>query len=522
MSSKETESKGATPIEDPENTQDKETIAASDNTQGHDLKKEVTRLELELDNRPDYTVGVDQDVEDLDEDSQDAATLERVETIKSLNDEIPDKLSGWGLLAVIGTGILNANTWGANSAYALYLQEYLNNTIFRGTTKIEYGMVGGLSFAAGFLIAPLINRLVGIIGPNTTIRLGIVVEFAGMLLASFSKKLWHLCLTQGLLQGVGMALITLPAFLIIPQWFKGGPGGKRNWALGLATAGSGIGGIIYNSGMEPILEDHGWRWALRTQALICIVLSSVASFMMKSRDTQIKPVYKVYDKLVWANFGVIMMMLWSIFTLLGYVTLMYNLADFTRSLGYSSKQASTVATMTSVGIIYGRPAVGYVADIIGPVQATILASWIVGLLSFAMWIPCRNYATALVMALFQGSLMGTIWLTSSSLMGAVVGLRKFGIGMSISMVIVGISGFASPIVGIALKADGATSPTQYRHPAIFVGCVYFAASFALCILRAWLIAREKAFQESGKENRLEVSVKPRDTLKCMLTLHQKV
>lgn len=470
----------------------------------------------------DFELGYNEDVYDMTTDAKREVTLERIQTIRSLNDDIPDTFTGWGLLSTIGTAIMNLNTWGCNSAYALYLQEYLNNDIFPGATKIDFGTVGALSFSSGLTFAPFINRIVGIIGIKPTIVIGAFVQCAGAILASFSTKLWQIMLTQGVLQGVGMALVAVPSIVIVPQWFKGGPGGKRNWAMGFVAAGTGVGGIVYNIGMEPIMKKYSWRWSLRTQGVMCLVLTLISTLMIRSRNKEIKPIYKVYDKAVWHNFGVIMMLFWVTFTDFGYVTLMYNLGDFTRSMGYTGTEASVVSTMIAVGIIYGRPAVGKLADYIGPVQSTILVSWLVALLSFAMWIPCKNYPTAIVFAMFEGSMMGTIWLTMATINGAVIGLRKFGIGMAVSWVAVGISGFISPIVGIALKDDNAVGRLQYRNVAIFVGCSYFGAGVMLCILRGWLIARDRLFARTKQEDRLEISVPPSMALHCMLEMDAKI
>ncbi|VEU19949.1 DEKNAAC100309 [Brettanomyces naardenensis] len=464
-------------------------------------------LDLDPDCDESYRIGYDERVYDETNTSDPELNLERVRSYKSLNSEIPDKFSGWGLLSTIGCALMNFNTWGSNSAYALYLQQYINGDMFPGASKIDFGAIGGLTFGSGVILAPFINYSVGFLGLKTTILIGTLVQFLGVMLASFSTKLWQLYCTQGVLQGIGMALVAVPSVVVVPQWFKGGPGGKRNLATGLQTAGSGIGGIVYNIGMEPILTKHGWHWALRTQAIMCLVLNLVAILLIKSRDDKVKPIYKVYDKVVFSTFGSQVMMIWELFTLLGYVVLMYNLGDFTRSMGYGTNQASIVSTMISVGIIYGRPIVGKIADIIGPIQATIIASWLVGFFAFAMWLPCKNFATALVFAMFEGSLMGTIWLTMPTINGAVIGLRKFGIGMSMSWIAVASSGLVSPIIGISLKSGGPPSRTQYRDPNIFVGCCYIGAGLALCVLRGWIIVRNRLATEAKEEDdRLKVRV----------------
>lgn len=432
----------------------------------------------------------------------------------SLSDPIPDKFSGWGLASVVAVGIFNFNTWGANSAYALYLQHYIANDVFEGASKLDYAIVGGLAFGTGLSFAPFINYLIGVVGGYKRVLAGgVFLNFVGVFLASFSTKLWHIYCTQGALSGLGMGFIAVANVAIVPQWFQGGPGGKRNLAMGLTAAGSGLGGIVYNIGMEPLLKHQSFRWSLRVQAIMGLGLNAVALVLIRSRNTSVKPVYKIYDKQVWCCFGYSCMVLWIMFTNFGYVVLMYNLGDFTRSLGYSSTDASIVSTCVAIGVVFGRPLVGLLSDIVGPINVTIIASWLVCLLSLGMWIPCRNLATAIVFALLAGALMGSIWLTMATINAAIVGLKKFGIAVSICWITTGVFGFASPIMGLALKRNGPISPTQYVPAAVFVGISYFLAGASLCVLRSWIIHRNAHIKESDNENSiLNIRVPPRAVL----------
>lgn len=492
------------PIEKPLEDEDLETPSLSDNSDS--LMSENSSYHPEGD-EVDYLTGYNELTYEQTNTGNPVLDMERLKTFESLSEGIPDKFSGWGLLSVIGCFLFNFNTWGANSAYALYLQEYIHSNAFPGTSKLIYGTIGGVAFGSGLMLGPLINYLTGLLGIKPTVLLGTVVQFIGVLLASFSTKTWELACTQGLLQGIGMALTAVPNIVIVPQWFKGGPGGKRNLAMGIVTGGSGIGGIVYNIGMQPIMEKSGWQWSLRTQAIMCFVLNICALMMIKSRNSEIKPVYKLYDKKVFHTFGSQVMMVWEVFSLFGYVVLMYNLGDFTRAMGYSSQQGSIVSTMVAVGIVYGRPIAGELADIIGPIHLSIITSWLVGIFALVWWIPCKNFATALVFALFEGSLMGTVFITMPTINGAIIGLAKFGIGMSLSWVSMGVAGFVSPIIGISLKGDGPPSRLQYTHPAIFVGCVYIAAGLSMCVLRGWVISRnELAKGVKTEDERLELRV----------------
>lgn len=395
----------------------------------------------------------------------------------------PDSFTGWGLLTLIGSTLIQVTTWGSNSAFALYYQNYVNDNVFPEATVIDYGGVGGLAFGSGVFLAPLINLLVAKVGVRQTVFIGIWVQFVGVLLASSATKLWQLYPTQGFLQGLGMALISVPAMPVLPQWFTS----RRNLAMGIQSAGTGIGGIIFNVGMEPIMTKYGWRWALRTQAIICCGLTLISLMMIRTRDQQLKTIRKVFDKEIATQAGTYYLIFSTIVIMFGYVVLLFNLGDFTRSLGYSQQQASIVSTLVTVGSIFGRPLVGLAADRIGPIQATILTTFISAILVFAMWIPCKNYATTVAFGLIQGSVIGTIFMTITTMNAELVGMQKLPIGLAVSSMAMASGGCTGPIIASALRGTGTDA---YRDPALFTGSCYVAGTISLLVLKGWLVSRD--------------------------------
>ncbi|CDK29196.1 unnamed protein product [Kuraishia capsulata CBS 1993] len=468
---------------------------------------------------------------DLDFDRKSESTQkEDEEAISSETDagplqlEVPD--GGYGWVIVLACFFFNISTWGSNAGYAIYLAHYLNNNTFPGATKIDFGIVGGIVFGCGLPLAPLYNYMVGRIGLKSVIVIGITIQLAGTLLASFSTKYWQILLTQGACEGVGMSMVALTNVNLLPQWFRK----KRSTAIGFAAAGSGMGGIIFNLPMQQIINKHGFRWSLRVQAIMCASLSVIGLFLARSREKHIRPVYKIYDRQVWRCFGIWLEVIYLMLTMLGYVVLMYNLADFTRSLGYTAQQGSVVSTMVSVGSLTIRPFCGRILDYYGPVNVSIFLHAIVGVFAIAMWIPIRNLASAIIFAFIEGGMMGTLWIAMPPVTAKIVGLRKMGVGLAVNWIFLGVAGFVSPIIGIDLKSkdiDGHSFPAQYRNPAIFVGCVYFGSAIALLIMRGWIIARSKLADErfgarEEDQDSLEISVPPMATMRNLFTMYGKI
>lgn len=151
--------------------------------------------------------------------------------------------------------------------------------------------------------------------------------------------------------------------------------------------------------------------------------------------------------------------------------------------------------MISVGALIGRPIVGVIADYIGTVSVGILAHLIVAVFSLAMWIPCRNFATALVFALIAGSFMGSVWTLLAPLITRVVGLPKMSACLDMIWIYVSLCGTTAPIIGLELRNNNSTSGNAYIKTALFSGFCYLGSALSLWVLRGLLVARDEVAME---------------------------
>ncbi|AQZ10448.1 hypothetical protein BZL39_B03730 [Zygosaccharomyces parabailii] len=437
--------------------------------------------------------------------------------------EVPD--GGYGWFVVLAFFIYNFCTWGANAGYDIYLQHYLEADTFPGGGKLDYSAIGGFSFGVGVLFGPLIIWLQNVFPVQAVIGAGIVFQAAALILAAFSKKLWQIYLTQGVLLSFGLAFIFIPSLTLLPQWFRK----KRSLATGIATSGSGVGGVIFNLGMYRMIEIRSVKWALIVQFIICLVLNNVALLLTRTRkeavfqNSNIRT--KFFDKKVCKNVGVWLVIGWVGITTFGYVVVLYSLSTFTTSIGYSAKQGSYVSCMVAVGWFFGRPAIGHISDRYGPISVGVLVHLILAILCWAMWIPCRNLATAIAFGILQGLLMGTIWTTIGAIVARVVGLRRMGLAFGLVWVSIGAFGIVSPIIGLVLRSGQGTKPTDFKRTCIFAGFGYFGASLFQWLLRGYIIARDRkierntgAINVNEDQDELDVSVKITDLIRSSFIL----
>lgn len=69
------------------------------------------------------------------------------------------------------------------------------------------------------------------------VGLGIIV--LALIISSFSQRVWHLILTQGVLYAIGGTMLYMPAILFLDEWFIQ----RKGFAYGVMWAGTGVGGI---------------------------------------------------------------------------------------------------------------------------------------------------------------------------------------------------------------------------------------------------------------------------------------
>ncbi|RLV90765.1 putative transporter MCH2 [Spathaspora sp. JA1] len=405
----------------------------------------------------------------------------------------PNIDAGYAWVICFACFLFNFCTWGMNSGFAIYFANYLNNGTFEGATKMDYSYIGGIAFGVGLFFSPVITIIQGKIGLHGCLIIGNCLEFIALMLASFSKHLWQLYLTQGLIQSFGLAFLSIPSVALMPQYFKK----RRVLAGSLATAGSGVGGIVFNLGMQKVVDAKSVFWALRVQSIIAFVLAWVGIILARDKQ-KVKIQFSMFDKGVFKSAAFYLLGLFVITCMFGYVIVLYTLAQFTTSLGYTEQQGSIVSAMVQVGSCFGRPVVGLLSDRYGPTTVTTICYYIVGIFCLAMWIPARNFATVIVFALIQGAMMGAIYGMMAQLVARLFGLRKLNIVLANVWCLLGVAGLFSPVIGVKLKKGegGFVDPTQYVNCSIFTGCSFLACGTTLLIIRGYIKARDKLLHES--------------------------
>ncbi|RSL47617.1 hypothetical protein CEP54_013322 [Fusarium duplospermum] len=350
----------------------------------------------------------------------------------------------------------------------------------------EYSLVGGLSISAALIISPLVTIVRKRIGLRLTLILGSVFLFLSLITSSLATKMWQLFLSQGVCFGVGMGLSYISGAAVLPPWFTS----RRSLAVGCATSGVGIGGLVYSIATNILIEDVGIRLAYRILGFCGLGANLLAAFLLKERGGRTQPDIQVLDEERFdpRDFGrieILLLIAWGFATDLGYVILLYSLPTYASSIGLTPTQGATSSALLNLGLALSRPLIGYISDSFGRINIAGILTFLCTISCFALWLPATTYAPLLAFSLIGGALCGVFWCTITPVMVEVVGIRKLAStfrSLCIAMALPTI--FGGPV---AMQIAGSGENLKFTHAQLFVGFMFLTGSHCVWLLRCWQI-----------------------------------
>jgi MFS family permease len=343
-------------------------------------------------------------------------------------------------------------------------------------------------------IAPVATITTRKWGTRSTLTIGIVLQSAALLGASWATQIWQLFLSQALCFGFGMGMQFSGTVGIIPQWFSR----RRSLANGIGTAGSGIGGLIYSLATSAMIQRWGTGWAFRILAIVSAAACGFSAILIKDRNKAIGAVQIAFHASLLKRPEFLLTLAWGCFSVLGYVALLFSIPSYASTVGLTVSQGSILGAMFNLGGGLGRPAIGYVSDSFGPINTAAVCTFLAGLFSLVIWIFAKSFGVLIFYALVGGVVAPTFTTTVAPVATEVVGLQVLPSALSILWLSVVIpSTFAEPIA-LWLRTDNGTN---FLHAQIFTGFMYMGAAICLWLVRAWKISDLKLQKTSEAEIR---------------------
>ena len=301
--------------------------------------------------------------------------------------------------------------------------------------RAELGAVITVKLTVNALLSPWVGALLARRSIRGIMLTGAAAMGLGLATAAFAQSLWPIYLGLGVLAGVAStAALFLPCIALVSNWFTR----LRGRALGLATLGPTLSGVVIPVLLSLLVDEVGWSASLLLAAAVAtVVLLPVIWFFVLDRpedcgqlpdgdpDTPRTPDVKsgetwtirraVRSPRVWLLVGAIGTANFAV------VAMLVHLIPYATDTGLSGERAALVfSVMTLMGAL-GGPLFGTLADYLS-IKRLLIASML-----------CQ-FAAVLLFAELQGQLglslaAGTLGLGFGGLMplmALAVG-RMFGV-----------------------------------------------------------------------------------------------
>lgn len=434
----------------------------------------------------------------------------------------PPPDGGYGWVCVVAVFFINAHTWGINSSYGVFLAHYLAENSFPGTSALEYAFVGALSISCGVAISPIAALISRYCGLRFTLLLGATIEALSLIGASWATEIWHLFLSQGAGFGVGFGLLFVGSVGVVSQWFSS----RRSVANGFATAGSGIGGLIYSLATSAMLRNLGQPWTFRVLGILAFAVNGICAVLLRewpstparttiftsrrrsetntstSTSTQRNspppsPMFNL--SLLLRRPSYLILLLYATLSMLGYIALLFSLSSYGRTvLHLSPENAALLTALLNLSQGFGRPTIGLLSDRLGRLNMACFGTLLAGLATLVVWTNAHSFAAMIVYSVLCGFFVGTFWATIAPVTAEVVAVDEL-VGPALNTIWLALvlpCTFAAPIAFRLTVIGGGGS---YLGCQLFCGWMLVGGAAVLWGVRCWKLALKGGKEEEEKE-----------------------
>ncbi|MGA0606198.1 MFS transporter [Phenylobacterium sp. VNQ135] len=149
---------------------------------------------------------------------------------------------------------------------------------------------GQLSVAAAVgiflygLVGPFAAALMQTLGVKRTLLAGLALMSASTGLSLFMTEPWHFLLSWGVLSGFGSGAVALVlGAAVVNRWFAT----RRGLVMGLLSASTATGSLIFLPGMAALAQAGGWRPVVIAVSLASAALIPIVLFLMPEKPADI-------------------------------------------------------------------------------------------------------------------------------------------------------------------------------------------------------------------------------------------
>lgn len=436
---------------------------------------------------------------------------------------------GWGWVVVMAGFLCNMVLDGIGYSFGILLTPLMKHY---GVGKGLMSLVGSILTGVILLTGPLASLLVNKLGARMTCIIGAIVSALAIFISTFSVNVYMLMVFYGVLGGMGLGFMYVPAVTAVGYWFEK----RRSLVTGISTCGSGFGTIVFAPVVTNLESALGWQWCNRIVASFCLACTILGATMkpvpMPSRDEE-NSIAEIKENIkkdrenvtlieestnseekkeesgylaVIKNVPFLCVMLANLPAVMGlYIPYMF-LPGISQQRGLTEDESALLISLIGFFNTGGRIVSGAITDH-PKIDALFLTTVTIflGSLCPALMTLCHTFWSYAIVCIMFGLFLSAWPAVTSSCLVDMLGLSPLTSAFGILTCIRGLSAFLGPPVGGFVidmtspeKVEGETVDTSNYEVAFYISASLLATA-SVGHLCSWFVTRNSKRGATTKE-----------------------
>jgi MFS family permease len=360
---------------------------------------------------------------------------------------------GWIIVAASFLVLMN---YGIFYTYGVFFKPLIAEFGWsRAETSLAFSFYLVTYSTAGILMGWLSDRY----GPRLPVFLAALFIGGGFAALSRVSSLWMLYLFFGLVAALGHGASWLVPVSTVVRWFEQ----RRGMAVGIVTAGMGVGTLIFPPLANWLIASLGWRETFLVVGVVAFGYNALAALLLRRGPASLglaaygaaaAPVPAAEDPAPYPGYTLKQVVgtysFWSIYASVtlgfaSYALILVHLVPYATDQGMDPGRAAGAVALLGVGALLGRTVLGTVSDRIGR-RWTLRLAYVVNALAIAGLMAGLEVRLLYTIAFTVGffGIGGSVVL--GPLFGELFGQLHLGKVLGVFMTCGAVAGFMGPFL----------------------------------------------------------------------------